>query len=273
MKVSYLIAIAFGFLPCPSATSAAEKEPLLDGSQAAIQQYLRAWTEQNWKGMYDLLDAATRKVITVDQFRDLFALRLPLDPHPHRMHPVSFSIEKGERENEFDVRLTFSYQSLLGNKLVEFISPARRAMMVPKKAIERQEQAILLFSEYWLATSEYVNVRFLVDLLEYAGRLAQNDPLEPALHFLPETQFTMGMPRFFGEVEDLSLDNWPCLGATLPNLFGLFVLIHEGRGWKINNGVKKVATEVIERKLAEERATEEAKRQGVRIAARLLGLL
>jgi len=223
--------------------------------------------------MYDLLDEASQKVITVSQFRDLFALRLPLAHHPHLMHPVSFSIEESEKENEFEVLLTFSYQSLIGDQLIKIISPTVRATLAPGELKEHQEQALLLLSEYWLPTSEYVNVRFLVSLLEYAGRLAANDPLEPVLHFLPETQFTIGMARNFGKDEDFSLDDWPCVGAILPNLFGHFVVVNEKGLWKIKNGFRKVPVKVVERKIAEERTTEKGRQEGVTVAARLLGLL
>lgn len=127
-----------------------------------VTTYLQAWIDKDWQSMYDLLDADTKQALTLEQFREAFALRVPLCKEESDFVPARFAeVELLREEGDTAVvgyTLAFTKEGYMGKRLVQITDGKYRKTASNAEQYLMRLQALRLLAEVYNLRSRYVDV-------------------------------------------------------------------------------------------------------------------
>jgi hypothetical protein len=137
-------------------------------------EYLRAWTLGDTKRMYDLIDAADKRDISLAQFAGAFTVRVPFSERTYILRPIRFAEVKlrAGTDRTVDYKVWFTVQSLLGSEACDVFCRNKRLSLGLAETRLARERAMYILYDAGNPDSPYVNLGYVVQLyltLQFEG--------------------------------------------------------------------------------------------------------
>lgn len=141
-----------------------------------VTTYLQAWVNKDWRSMYNLLDASIKEALTLEQFRETFVLRVPLDEQESYFVPARYAkVELQRVDSDTAVVgyvLAFTKEGYMGKRLAQITDEEYRKTASNADRYLMRLQAVRLVAEIHNLRSRYVDVALHVYVAEALQRAA-----------------------------------------------------------------------------------------------------
>lgn len=232
---------------CSYIAGACEASRASGSPEAVAKAYLQAWIDHDWEAMYGLLDKGTRDSLTLQQFREVFTLRFPLEEEVSYFAPATYVGVKVERqETHFAVvsyTIGFTREGCFGKRLASIIDAEKRRVASNEERYRMRIQAAILLSDLHNTHSPYANIEHVlwVKIGEYVMLLVGlvEEEIRP---YYPLVLTCTARDAHKLSAEDLVKPHWQYLwvtswGAPAAVYYGPMLLRKEGGRWVVANAV------------------------------------
>lgn len=290
---SAMLLLIFWFLGAERGCVADARETslALGSPKAVAEAYLRAWVNCDWEVMYSLLDSKTRGSITLQQFKEIFQLRVPLDEELSYFAPNAYAGLKVEREEKdfaiVSYTIGFRRERYLGKSLARIADAEKRKVASNEERYRMRIQSVILLSDLHNTRSPYVDITLVlrVKVREYIAPLSAliEDEMRP---YYPYIESCTAPDAHNLSPELLQQPSWEYIlvtswasSAVLHNR--PMLLLKEGNRWVVANAVIPLTNEMraqacqrFHSSIAVPQAqAQEARWKTVKLLADILGLL